>query len=87
VSSPPWRRFVLDANDDVDRRYDTFCTPERLQDALRRCDVSVAPSERWSDTRAKLLRGSGWDAVRTQVCRTLGRGEAADPSCNDAPPN
>lgn len=61
------------------RRYYTFCTLERLQDALRRRDVFVAPSERWSDPRAKLLHGPGWDAVRTQVCRTLGRDEAADP--------
>ena len=79
VVSTPWRRFVLGANHDVDRRYYTFCTLERLQDALRRRDVFVAPSERWSDPRAKLLHGAGWDTVRTQVCRTLGRGEAAEP--------
>jgi hypothetical protein len=79
VVSKPWRRFVLGANHDVDRRYYTFCTLERLQDALRRRDVFVAPSERWSDPRAKLLHGLGWDAVRTQVCRTLGRGEVAQP--------
>jgi len=59
----------------VDRRYYTFCTLERLQDALRRRDVFVAPSERWGDPRAKLLQGAAWAAVRTQVCRTLGRHE------------
>ncbi len=79
VVSAPWRRFVLGANHDVDRRFYTFCTLERLQDALRRRDVFVAPSERWSDPRAKLLHGTGWDAVRAQVCRTLGHGEAAEP--------
>ena len=61
----------------VDRRYYTFCTLERLQDPLRRRDVFVSPSERWSDPRAKLLHGSAWDAVRSQVCRTLGRTEPA----------
>jgi TnpA family transposase len=79
VVGTPWCRFVLCANHDVDRRYYTFCTLERLQDALRRRDVFVAPSERWSDPRAKLLHDTGWDAVRTQVCRTLGRDETAEP--------
>ena len=75
--SRPWRRFVLGAQHAVDRRYYTFCTLERLQDALRRRDVFVAPSERWGDPRAKLLHGPGWETVRTQVCRTLGRSETA----------
>jgi len=75
VVSRPWRRLVLGSKRSVDRRYYTFCTLERLQDALRRRDVFVSPSERWSDPRAKLLHGSAWDAVRTQVCRTLGRSE------------
>jgi TnpA family transposase len=79
VVSRPWRRFVLSANRDVDRRYYTFCTLERLKDALRRRDVFVSPSERWSDPRAKLLHGAGWQTVRTHVCRTLGRSETAMP--------
>ncbi len=77
VVSRPWRRFVLGNKRSVDRRYYTFCTLERLQDALRRRDVFVLPSERWSDPRAKLLHGPAWDVVRSQVCRTLGRTETA----------
>lgn len=67
----PWRRVVLGPEHVVDRRYYTFCTLERLQDALRRRDVFVAPSERWGDPRAKLLHGPGWESARSQVCRTL----------------
>ncbi len=59
----------------VDRPAYTLCVMERLQEALRRHDVFVSPSERWGDPRAKLLQGAAWDAVRTQVCRTLGRQE------------
>jgi len=77
VVSRPWRRFVLGVHHDVERRYYTFCTLERLQDGLRRRDVFVSPSEHWGDPRAKLLHGPSWDAVRTQVCRTLGRSETA----------
>jgi TnpA family transposase len=57
----------------VNRRYYTFCVLERLQEGLRRRDLFVAPSERWQDPRAKLLQGEAWQAVRTQVYRTLGR--------------
>jgi TnpA family transposase len=46
---------------------------ERLQDSLRRRDVFVPQSERWGDPRTKLFRGTAWEAVRPQVCRTLGR--------------
>jgi hypothetical protein len=69
----PWRRLVVDADDTVDRRFYTFCALERLQDALRRRDVFVAPSLRWGDPRAQLLQGAHWEAARAQVCRTLGR--------------
>jgi TnpA family transposase len=79
VVSRPWRRFVLGPHHRVDRRYYTFCALERLQDALRRRDVFVAPSERWGDPRAKLLHGAAWAAVRAPVCRTLGRHETPAP--------
>lgn len=35
VISRPWRRFVLGNKRSIDRHYYTFCTLERLQDALR----------------------------------------------------
>jgi TnpA family transposase len=68
-----WRRRVLPQDQAVDRRAYTLCVVERLQDSLRRRDVFVPQSERWGDPRAKLLRGAAWEAVRPQVCRTLGR--------------
>jgi hypothetical protein len=46
VVNRPWRPFVLGSKRSIDRRYYTFCTLERLQDALRRRDVFVSPSER-----------------------------------------
>lgn len=50
---------------------------ERLQDALSRRDVYVAPSERWANPRAKLLKGTAWATVKPQVCRTLERSPVA----------
>ena len=68
-----WKRLVLEEDEVVDRRFYTFCVLERLQENLDRRDIFVAPSERWGDPRAKLLQGAAWEAVRAQICRTLGR--------------
>jgi Domain of unknown function (DUF4158) len=58
VVNRAWRSLVLDADDHVDRHAYTFCALERLQDALRRRDIYVVPSERWANPRAKLLQGA-----------------------------
>ncbi|HYU73530.1 MAG TPA: Tn3 family transposase [Ktedonobacteraceae bacterium] len=80
VITPGWRRHTISREgkeEHVDRKAYTLCVVERLQEALRRHEVFVAPSERWSDPRAKLLQGAAWEAVRGQVCQTLGRSEKA----------
>ena len=71
-----WRRLVIEQDDQIDRRFYTFCVLERLQDSLARRDVWVSPSERWGNPRAKLLQGTGWEAARPQVCRTLDLAQA-----------
>lgn len=63
VVSKPWRRFVFRTRRQVDRRYYTFCTLERLQDGLRRRDIFVADSERWGDPRARLLQAGDMGVV------------------------
>ena len=75
IVTQSWRRLVLGPTGGVDRRFYTFCTLERLQDALHRREIFVTPSERWSDPRTKLLQGTAWTDVRADVCRTLGRSE------------
>jgi TnpA family transposase len=78
VVTRAWHRYVFRPGGEIDRRYYTFCVLERLQQALRRRDIFVSPSERWGDPRAKLLSGSTWEAVRAQVCRTLDRSPSPD---------
>ncbi len=67
-----WQRLVITADGTVDRRAYTFCVLERLRDALRRRDVYAPASSRWADPRTRLLTGPAWDAVRGQVCASLG---------------
>lgn len=68
-----WKRHVVGEDGDVSRRGFTFCTLEALQDALKRRDIFVEPSERWANPRAKLLAEAEWEYTRAQVCRGLGR--------------
>jgi TnpA family transposase len=74
-----WKKLVIQADHKIDRRFYTFCALERLQDGLSRRDVYVTPSERWSDPRAKLLRGPAWEAARADVCRMLDLAPTAEP--------
>jgi TnpA family transposase len=73
IVNRPWHRLVLSNDGDVDRSAYTLCALDRLQDGLRRRDVFVAASDRWSDPRTKLLHGEQWRAKRGQVCRSLKR--------------
>ncbi len=66
-----WQHWVILAKDEVDRRAYTFCILEQLMEGLRRRDLFVTPSVRWSNPHSKLLQGDTWEAARTQICRTL----------------
>src|SRR5215211_2208769 len=73
-----WKRLVIDKDGQVSQPAYTLCVLERFQDRLRRRDIYVEASERWSDPRAKLLQGAEWEAKRTNICRTLGHSTSAD---------
>lgn len=70
--TPAWERLVIDQDGKVNKKGYVLFFLDRLQDALRRRDVYVENSDRWGDTRAKLLQGSEWQANRIQVYRSLG---------------
>ncbi|GGR66765.1 hypothetical protein GCM10010282_69670 [Streptomyces roseolus] len=77
-----WRKAVY-ANADlpqgaVDRDAYVVCVLEQLFGALRRRDIFASPSHRWSDPRARLLAGKGWDAVREDVLAGLSLDEDAE---------
>jgi len=73
-----WKRLVMDQSGQVNQPAYTLCVLERLQDRLRRRDIYVEASERWSDPRAKLLQGAQWEAKRSNICRTLGHSTSAE---------
>lgn len=73
-----WKRHIIDKSGQVSQPAYTLCVMERLQDRLRRRDIYVEASERWSDPRSKLLQGAEWENKRTNICRTLGHSTSAN---------
>lgn len=78
---PHWRKAVYAnaelAQGAVDRDAYVVCVLEQLFRALKRRDIFATPSHRWSDPRARLLQGKGWDAVREDVLAGLSLTEDA----------
>ncbi|HHT9769639.1 Tn3 family transposase [Methylophaga thalassica] len=72
IITQPWKRLVFDKDGNVTKQGYTLCFLEKLQDSLRRRDLYVENSDRWSDTRAKLLQGVDWQNNKIQICRSLG---------------
>lgn len=66
-----WRRHVYQGKGKIHRRAYTLCAMDALQDALGRRDVFVTKSKRYQNPTAQLLSGEAWQAVRSDVCRTL----------------
>jgi TnpA family transposase len=73
VVPPAWRRQVISQNGSIERRAYTLCVLEQLIDSLRRRDLFVEKSDRWSNPQAKLLSGKDWEDVRPKICHALGR--------------
>jgi TnpA family transposase len=67
-----WKRQVRDESGAIDMTGYRLCLLDRMRAALRRRDLFVEPSFRYSDPRKGLLDGAAWEAARPAVCRTLG---------------
>ena len=73
-----WMRQVRDENGGIDMTGYRLCLLDRMRAAIRRRDLFVGASFRYSDPRKGLLEGAAWEAARPAVCRTLGVSNQAD---------
>lgn len=69
--SKTWKRYVLDKENQFNKTAYIFCVLDKLQAALKRRDLFVSPSWRYSDPRANLHGGKEWEAIRPVICRSL----------------
>jgi TnpA family transposase len=80
LADKSWQKHVQGDDNSFDLHAYTFCVLEKLQTALRRRDVFVEPSWRYTDPRAGLLKGEEWEATRLLICRTLGLSSSPEPT-------
>lgn len=80
LADKSWQKHLQGDDNSFDLHAYTFCVLEKLQTALRRRDVFVAPSWRYADPRAGLLKGEEWEATRPLICRTLGLSASPEPT-------
>ena len=67
-----WRKFIFrENNETIDRPGYTLCALENLQINMHCRDIFVQKSERWCDSRSKLLKGEKWEKQRGPVCKSL----------------
>lgn len=59
-----------------------FCVMDSLLSALKRRDIFISSSWRYTDPHANLLSGSEWDAAKPVVCRALGLSDRPEPALN-----
>ncbi len=75
IISTPWKRLVFNEDGLVSKQGYTLCFIAKLQDSYRRRDLFVNNSDRWGDTRAKLLQGKEWEINKNKVCKAIGHEE------------
>jgi TnpA family transposase len=83
IVNKTWRRYVLPDKKTVDPQAYIFCVLDQLRTALKRRDIFVTPSWRYTDPRNGLLAGSEWEAAKPMICRTLGYSADPKPVLND----
>jgi len=69
--SKKWKRYVFDKDNKFNKTAYVFCVIDKLQSALKRRDIFVQPSWRYSDPRANLHGGKEWESMRPMICRSL----------------
>lgn len=80
IISKPRRRLTYDQDGRISKKGYSLWLLEKFQDGLRRRDVYVTESDRWSDPRPELLTPSQWQSNRLQICRSLGHPPTATPA-------
>jgi hypothetical protein len=66
-----WRRHIFNNEKQIDLNAYKFCALEKLQAALKRRDIFISPSWRYSDPRANLYSNLEWEEMRPMICQAL----------------
>jgi len=67
-----WLPYVLDDNDEINRRYYEICALWELRGALRAGNIWVRNSRRYANPETYLIPKDQWEQMRPEACRMLG---------------
>ncbi|MFK7983978.1 MAG: Tn3 family transposase [Saprospiraceae bacterium] len=73
-----WKAYVYSSPDKISKPHYTICFLEQIRLAIRRRDLFVQPSIKWTDPREELLQGEEWTKIKPTVCKGLDRSENAE---------
>lgn len=73
-----WKPYVYPTKDQISKPHYIMCLLEQLRLAIRRRDLFVKPSLKWTDPRKELLQDEAWEKIRPAICRGLDRSEKAE---------
>jgi TnpA family transposase len=83
IASKSWKQHIKGADGSIDKDAFAFCALEKLRDAIQRRDIFIAPSWRYADPSAGLLKGEAWETTRPIICRSLGLSTDAKPALTE----
>lgn len=70
-----WKLYIFPTPDKISKPHYTLCLVEQIRLAIRRRDVFVHPSIKWTDPRKELLHGDAWSKIKPAICKGLNRSE------------
>ena len=73
-----WKAYVYSSPDKIRKSHYTICLLEQIRLAIRRRDLFVHPSIKWTDPREELLQGQAWAKIKPAICKGLDRKEKVE---------
>lgn len=70
-----WKAYIYSSPDKISKPHYTICLLEQMRLAIRRRDLFVQPSIKWTDPREELLQGEAWTKIKPAICKGLDRKE------------
>ncbi len=70
-----WKAYIYPTPDKISKPHYSMCLMDQIRLAIRRRDLFVHPSIKWTDPRKELLQGEAWTKIRPAISKGLNRSE------------
>ncbi|MEZ5045234.1 MAG: DUF4158 domain-containing protein [Saprospiraceae bacterium] len=73
-----WKPTIYPPKGQISKPHYVMCLMDQTRLAIRRRDLFIKPSLKWTDPRKELLQGDAWEKIRPAICRGLDLNEKAE---------